>query len=656
MLKNKANRWFLIVMLLVFYPIRSQISMPNFFADNMVLQRDIPIPLWGNAGPYEKIEVQFHEQKKKVKANKAGKWILYLEPEKAGGPYMLSVKGKKTIQIKNVMIGEVWICSGQSNMEWTVRQSEGAKEVIAAADQFFIRHIKIDKEIKAIAQSNLRTTGWQICDSTTVGDFTGVGYFFAKKMYEELKVPIGLINASWGGTNIETWISRDGFEGSKEFKEMIALIPKIALDSLLKLKIDKEYKKIEKLQGFAFDENVDANLYKNVAFNDTSWPELYQPEPWENNTLPGFDGIVWLRKQVLLTADHLNENASLYLSKIDDEDITYVNGIQVGSSKAWDDERNYKIPKGILKEGINSIAVRVIDNGANGGIYGNSKDLKLVLGKVEFPLDGNWKYQIESVKARVSENDFPSLAFNAMINPLIPYAVKGVLWYQGESNESRAFQYNEAFPLLINDWRSKWRQGDMPFYFAQLASFGTKGNSNEGCAWAELREAQFNTLKLNNTAMVVTTDIGNPNDIHPRNKKDVGYRFAGLALNNLYGKNNVCNSPSYKAVQIKEDKVVVFFNDIADGLIATNGSDVKGFEIAANDGVFYAAKACIDKGTVVLRSEKVSNPVAVRFGWVGDASDNNLFNSAGLPAIPFRTDNWKTVTKGEKYKLENMKP
>lgn len=630
--------------------------MPNFFADNMVLQRDISIPIWGNAGPYENIEVQFHKQKKKVKANKAGKWTLYLEAEKAGGPYLLSVKAKKTIHIKNVMVGEVWICSGQSNMEWTVRQSEGAKEVIQTADNFFIRHIKIDKEIQTIPQGNLKTSGWQMCDSTTVGDFTGVGYFFAKKMYQELKVPIGLINASWGGTNVETWISRDGFEGSKEFKEMIALMPKIALDSLLKLKINKEYKKIEKLQGFAFNENVDANLYKDIDFNDASWSKLYQPEPWENNALPGFDGVVWLRKEVFLTVDHLSEIASLHLSKIDDEDIAYINGIQIGNSEGWDVERNYKIPKGILKEGKNSIAVRVVDNGANGGIYGDSKDLKLVLGNVELPLGGNWKYQIESVKARVNENDFPSLAFNAMINPLIPYAVKGVLWYQGESNEGRAFQYNKAFPLLINDWRSKWNQGDFPFYYVQLASFGTKGSSNEGCAWAELREAQFNALKLDNTSMVVTTDIGNPNDIHPRNKRDVGYRLAGLALNNLFGRNDVCNSPSYKAIEIKEGKVVVSFNDIADGLIAANDNDVKGFEIAANDGVFYSAKAYIKNNVVVVSSDRVSKPVAVRFGWVGDTSDNNLFNSVGLPAIPFRTDDWKTVTKGKKYKLEDMKP
>lgn len=475
-------------------------------------------------------------------------------------------------------------------------------------------------------------------------------------MYQELKVPIGLINASWGGTNIETWIGRDGFEGSKEFKEMISLMPKISLDSLLKLKIRKEYEKIEKLQGFAFDENLDANVYKNAAFNDASWPELYQPEPWESKTLSSFDGVVWLRKKVFLTADNLHENASLHLSKIDDEDIAFVNGIQIGNSEGWDVVRNYKIPKGILKEGENSIAVRVVDNGSNGGIYGDSKDLKLVLGNVVFPLDGNWKYQIESVKARVNENDFPSLTFNAMINPLIPYAVKGVLWYQGESNESRAFQYNEAFPLLINDWRSKWNQGDFPFYYVQLATFGTMGNSNEGCPWAELREAQFNTLKLRNTAMVVTTDIGNPNDIHPRNKQDVGYRLSGLALNNLYSKKNVCNSPSFKSIEIKESKVIVSFKDIADGLIATNGDDVKGFEIAAIDGVFYSAKAYIDNDAVVLSSQKVSSPVAVRFGWVGDASDNNLFNSAGLPAIPFRTDDWKTITKEEKYKLENMKP
>ena len=647
----------MLMLLFMSYGIKAQLLLPNFFSDNMVLQRNITIPVWGEASPNENVEVKFHNQTKKVKANKAGKWMVHLEPEKAGGPYVLVINGKKSIVIKNILIGEVWICSGQSNMEWVVKQSEGAKEAIAKAKNQFIRHIKIDKEIQTVPQSNLKTSGWQICDSTTVVDFTGVGYFFAQKMYQELKVPIGLINVSWGGTNIETWISKEGFESSDEFKKMIASMPKIALDSLLKLKIDTEYKKLEKLHAFGFDEKIDTKAYKNVDFNDASWPELYQPEPWESQTLQGFDGVVWLRKKVFLTADNCNENASLYLSKIDDEDITYVNGVQIGNSEGWDIERNYKIPKGILKEGENCIAVRVVDNGASGGIYGNTKDLKLLVGDAVFPLDGKWKFQIESVKAKINENDFPSLTFNAMINPLIPYAIKGVLWYQGESNESRAFQYNKAFPLLIKDWRSKWRQGDYPFYFVQLATFKTKGNSNEGCAWAELREAQFNTLKVKNTAMVVTTDIGNPDDIHPRNKRDVGYRFAGLALNNLYAKKNVCNSPSYKGIEIQENKVIVSFNDVADGLMTKDkDANVLGFEIAGQEGVFYSANAFIENDTAVISSEKVSNPEAVRFGWLGDASQNNLFNSEGLPAIPFRTDNWKTITKGEKYTLEHFEP
>lgn len=656
MLKIKRSKSYLFGLLLLSFYLQAQVSLPIFFADNMVLQRNVAIPVWGWASPNEKVEVQFHNQKKVVKANKEGKWTLSLNPENAGGPYLLAIKAKNKIQIKNVLVGEVWICSGQSNMEWNVGQSDHAKETIANAYNPFIRHIKIDKKIQAIPQNNLNTSGWQICDSTTVSNFTGAGYFFAKKMYDELKVPIGLINTSWGGTNIETWISRDGFENNEEFKQMIGSMPKISLDSLLALKMKKSYAKIEKMQGYAFDANAKTDRYKSNNFNDSSWLDLQQPSPWESQSLPGFDGVIWLRKKVVLSAEDLKSIAVLYLSKIDDEDITYVNGVEIGNSERWDEERIYKIADGILKLGENTIVVRVVDNGGGGGIYGDNKDLKLVLGNREIPLSGNWKFQIENIKANINENEFPSLTFNAMVNPLIPFAIKGVLWYQGESNEARAFQYKKAFPLLIKDWRTKWKQGDFPFYFVQLATFSTIGNSNEGCAWAELREAQTETLKVNNTGMVVTSDIGNPNNIHPTNKQDVGQRLASLALNNLYGKSNFCNGPSFKSIEIKGNKVVVSFNDIATGLTTTDKYGyVKGFEIAGKDQVFYYAKAYIENNTIILASDKVTNPVAVHFAWIGDASDANLFNSAGLPAVPFRTDNWKTVTKNEKYTLENLK-
>ncbi len=367
-----------------------------------------------------------------------------------------------------------------------------------------------------------------------------------------------------------------------------------------------------------------------------------------------FDDVVWLRKSITLSVDDTKKPAILELSKVDDEDITYVNGVKVGSTNRYDSNRKYTIPAGILKEGINIIAVRVTDNGGGGGIYGDAADLKLTLDKTIIPLSGKWKFQVESIKKSTNENSLPSLCYNAMINPLIPFAFKGVLWYQGESNAPRAYQYRTAFPLLIKDWRQKWNKPNFPFYFVQLATYKTSGNSNEGCDWAELREAQTLTLKVPNTGMAVTTDIGNPWDIHPGNKQDVGKRLAALALNNTYTIPTVCNGPMYKSIEISGNNIIVSFDNIGTGLSTPDKYGyIKGFEIAGKDEVFHYAKAFIQDNKVILSSEEVPNPIAVHFSWIGDASDSNLFNKEGFPAVPFRTDEWKTITKNQKYKIAN---
>ena len=650
------KHYFLLVALSCFsLSLHAQVILPEIFADNMVLQRNTPIPVWGWAVPNEKIEVRFNKQVKSIKADKNGKWMVKLDSENAGGPYELFIKSKNTISLKNVLVGEVWLCSGQSNMEWTVAQSYNAKKEISSANYPFIRHIKIPHSISSLPQNEIKADGWRVCDSTTVGVFTAVGYFFAKNLYDSIKVPIGLINDSWGGTNIETWISREAFESSNEFKEMIKGMPKINLDSIAKLKVQAIELRIEALQGIEF-KDINANLFKEVSFDDSKWPELNQPQLWEQQSIGELDGVVWLRKTFGLSDADSKKNAILELSEIDDYDITYVNGIKVGSTNQWDAKRKYPIPPGILKEGKNVIAVRVVDNGGGGGIYGDAADLKLKIDNSSVPLSGIWKFQVESVIRATNENSLPSLCYNAMINPLIPFAFQGVLWYQGESNAGRSYQYRIAFPLLINDWRQKWNRPDMPFYFVQLATYNNPGNSNEGCGWAELREAQAMTLQLPNTGMCVTTDIGNPWDIHPTNKQDVGKRLAALALNNINHKTMVCSGPTYESMEVNGNQIILSFDNIGSGLFTPDKYGyIKGFEIAGKDQVFYYARACIKGNTVVLLSEKVEDPIAVHFGWFGDASDCNLFNKEGFPAIPFRTDDWRTVTKDEIYKIEKLK-
>ncbi len=632
----------------------ANVTLPAIFADNMVLQRNIPISVWGHAAANEKIEIRFNKQVKSARADKYGRWTIKLDMEIAGGPFDLIIRGQNTIQFKNILVGDVWICSGQSNMEWNVGQSANAVEEIAGADFPLIRQVKIAKTVNSLPQDDFQTSGWMICDPSTVSAYTGVGYFFARQMYKELNIPIGIINDSWGGTNIETWIGREGFESSDEFKEMIAGVPVVNLDSMARLRIQAVAARVDLLQGAKVG-SVNPESFIMADFDDSKWPVMNQPLGWEQQALGELDGVVWLRKTIDLTTEQSRADAMLSLTKIDDDDITYVNNVKVGSTNQWDALRKYKIPAGVLRPGKNVIAVRVTDNGGGGGIYGNAADLKLVLGENSISLQGEWKYQVESIKKNTNENALPSLVFNTMVNPLIPYAFKGVLWYQGEANASRSYQYRMAFPLLIQNWRQRWGQGNFPFYFVQLATFRTSGNSNEGCGWAELREAQTLTLHVPNTGMCVTTDVGNPNDIHPVNKQTVGKRLAAIALRNLYDRQVVCNGPMYQSMEIKGNTIEITFSETGSGLMTPDKYGyLKGFEIAGADQVFYYAKAGISNNKVIVTCDKVPSPLAVRFGWIGDASDNNLFNQEGFPAVPFRTDDWKMITRDAKYVVEKM--
>ncbi len=635
-----------IIILLFFFVVKlstAAVSVPHFFSDNMVLQRDAKIPVWGFADPNEKVTVAFKNQIKTAVADASGNWNVILNEEKFGGPFEMKISGSNQIIIKNILIGDVWLCSGQSNMEWNLARVDGYQTELIEQNFPLIRHLKIERSINTLPQKNIEPTAWKIANASTIGDFSGVAYYFAKKMYGETKIPVGIINSSWGGTNVETWIPRDGFENSEDFKAMISKMPKISLDSLVKFSTASKIAALQKKHQINI-KDFNETSYLKSDFDDTKLPEIYQPKRWEDQGFDGLDGIVWLRKKVTLTPEDLSGNAQLFLSQIDDEDITYFNGNQIGTNNSYDAERVYTVPQNLLKAGENLIVVKIIDNGSGGGIWGEPEKLKLVTPKSSIPLTGNWKITVEKIFNRINENEFPSLAYNAMIAPLVPLKVKGFLWYQGESNEDRAVEYNKSFPLLINSWREKFGK-HLPFYYVQLATFETPGNSNEGSAWAELREAQTNTLKLQNTGMVVTTDIGNPKDIHPGNKKSVGERLANLALNNGQV------SPVFNDFKIQKNKISVGFKPSVNLKTSDNSAEVKGFEIAGNDRIFYPATAKIFKNRVEVYSDKVKNPVAVRFGWKGNASENNLFTENNLPVSPFRTDDFPLTTKEAKYKV-----
>nr|WP_315258092.1 sialate O-acetylesterase [uncultured Flavobacterium sp.] len=630
----------------------ANVRLPLLFSDGMVLQRNKPIPVWGLADVNEKIEVRFNKQIKTIQADKNGKWMIGLNAEKAGGPFELTITGNNKIVIKDVLVGEVWICSGQSNMEFQVYKTMNSQSEINDSNYPMIRHFGVAQDLSGTPKEDLKAGKWEVSSKETVGNFTAIGFYFAKKLYAELKIPIGIINTSWGGTNVETWTSRGAFQKSDEFKDMIANVPSVNMDAIFGTYKKTLLANIEKIQGF---EVSDANQdqFKNSDFKDSNWPEIKAPSLWENQQIGNIDGVVWMRKTIVLSAEQAKKEAVLYLSKIDDEDQTYLNGVLVGTSNIWEAKRVYKIPAGVLKEGTNVIAVKITDYSGGGGIYGDPADLKIDFKDEAVALDELWKFNVVNVKISVSPNSYPSLLYNAMVNPLIPYAFEGVLWYQGEANVWRANQYKKAFPLMITDWRTKWNQGNFPFYFVQLSTFDEfGGNSTKGSRWAELREAQTETLKVPNTGMAVTTDIGNAKDIHPTNKQDVAKRLASIALNNVYGKKQVCSGPMYKSMEVKGNQITVSFASIGGGLSTNDkNGNLKGFEIAGSDKVFYVAKAIIKDNKVIVSSESVSNPVAVHYGWADDDTDINLFNKENFPASPFRTDNWVMITANEKYSV-----
>jgi sialate O-acetylesterase len=635
----------------------AQVKLPAVFGNHMVLQRQQPIPVWGWAKPGEKISVSLNNKSATAKADKAGKWKVQLPAEEAGGPYTLTVKASNTIVLEDVLIGEVWLCSGQSNMEWNVAKSTNGKEEIAAANYPNIRHFKVGRNVAGLPQEDVTSVGWLPATPEHVGNFTGVGYFFAKHLQKELNVPIGLINSTWGGTHVETWTGREAFENDPEFSSMIKKYSSGYIDSI---KTEKEAS-FQKLKAAIEARKQKAGNVTDWAlpnYNATDWAKLKVPGFWEQQGLAGLDGVVWFRKEIQLTEAQAAA-ATLHLAMIDDNDVTWVNGAKVGETTGYNVERAYKIPAGLLKPGKNIIALRIDDPSGNGGISGKEEDIYLSFADgSKIPLAGQWLVNVEKVTnsgaaTAMGPNEYPTLLFNGMINPIIPYGIRGALWYQGESNTGRAFQYRKSFPLMINDWRKRWAQGDFPFYFVQLATFfaGSGGNKNSGNEWAELREAQTLTLSLPNTGMAVTTDIGNPKDIHPINKQDVGKRLALQALQKTYGRKNLLASgPVFEKATAKGNQMVVSFNHTGSGLTtADKYGYLYGFEVAGIDQQWHFARAWIVGNTVLVESDKVSSPVALRYNWTDNAEAGNLFNKEGLPAAPFRTDNWKRSTEGKRF-------
>lgn len=633
----------------------AQLQLPRIFSDSMVLQRNQPIKVWGWAKQGDRITVKFHNQQQQALANASGSWQAVLKPETAGGPYNLQVNN---IILKGILVGDIWVCSGQSNMEMPVKgwsSVYNADEEIAQANYPNIRLITVEKNVQGLPVDDLKGGKWETCNPQSVQPFSAVGYFFGRELYRQTKVPIGLINSSWGGTDIESWISRAGFKSDPYFNERIGQAPE---KSSADLTAEREKKTRAWIASLKIDAAEVAKLsqWKNTDYDDAAWPQIQVPDLWEHQQ-PGaqFDGIIWYRKEITLDETDAGKPAQLQLAMIDDNDETYVNGVKVGGINGYNVKRVYTVDASLLKKGKNVIAVRVEDTGGGGGIYGEPADCVFTIGDKKISLADTWKYQMQEARTNgngVGPNDYPSVLYNGMIHPFEQLAIKGVIWYQGENNAGRAIEYRKAMPLLIKDWRMRFKENNMPFYIVQLASFGaSNGNSEKGSTWAELREAQAMATTSPNTGMAVTIDIGDAADIHPRNKQDVGKRLAALALQKNYGFTKIVTSPQYKSMQVTGNEVVVQFISTGKGLMAKPGSTaIEGFEIAGADQRFYPAKAVIEGDKVKLSAPEVAQPVVARYAWMDDAGKANVFNKEGFPLAPFRTDNWKAITDEGHYK------
>jgi len=640
----------LVILLLCSLAGISQVTLPPLFNCNMVLQQGIPIPVWGWASPGEKVTVTLDKNVAVTLTGKNGKWRVNLPKMNYGGPYKMTVKGKNFRTIENIMIGEVWVCSGQSNMEFRVISAKNSASEIASANYPNIRFFTVKKRVSQKPQENLEEGEWWVCTPETVPDFSAVGYFFGRNLLDKLKVPIGLINTSWGGTVAETWTSAQTIENDPDLKDKLKELSGIDMAK------GKEKKMADILALLKEIPKKDQGLIDGVAvyadlnLDDTGWAEITPERVWEESGYVGIDGIAWYRKTIELTAEQAKAAKMISLGAIDDNDNTWINGTKIGSTKSHNEKRNYKIPANTLREGKNVISIRVEDNGGSGGLYGGTDDKYLQIADKKLSLSDKWKFKV--TEARIasldySPNDYPTLLYNGMINPIIPYGIRGAIWYQGESNASRARQYKRIFPEMIKDWRTKWNQGNFPFLFVQLANFKKSVKVPGESEWAELREAQTQTLQLENTGMATIIDAGDADDIHPTDKQVVGYRLSLAARKVAYGEALVYTGPTYKEMKIEKNRIYITFDHVGQGLKVNNRYGyINGFTVASGGGDFKWAKATlINENTVMVISEAVANPAEIRYGWADNPDDLNLYNTEGLPANPFRTDSRPGITK-----------
>ena len=640
--------WLSISILLFTLPNFAQLRLPKLVSDGMILQRDVKLNIWGWAKSNEAITIDFKGKTYHTVANAAGEWKIILPEQKAGGPFEMQVKsGKEKITLHDILIGDVWFASGQSNMELPMRRVAPIYEnEIKTSECTFIRQFFVPQRYNFKQPENDLPNGkWISADPETVLDFSAVAYFFARNIYEKYKIPVGIINASLGGSPIQSWMSE---EALKEFPSYYQEAQRFKNDDLIR---EIEQKDNERINGWysdlrKHDEGFQKDLPWFVPNIDTSdWLTMNIPGYWSNKYPEIQNGSVWFRKKVEIPSRLAGKPAKLILGRIVDADSVYLNGKFVGTTSYQYPPRRYEVPANLLREGENEIVVRVISNMGKGGFVPD-KLYALIIDNDTIDLSGEWKMKQGAKMQPLAGQTFvrwePVGLHNAMVAPVTPYRIKGFLWYQGEANADKPYEYRLLLPKLIENWRVEWNQGELPFLFVQLPNYGLPVSEPSESNWAVLRESQLMTLKkVPKTGIAVAIDLGEWNDIHPLRKKDVGNRLALLAQKIAYGEKNLVSSgPLYTSMEVKGNVIWIDFTEIGSGLIAKGNLPLKEFAIAGANKKFVWANAEIVGNSVKVWSDKIEKPVAVRYAWADNPENVNLYNKEGLPASPFRTDNW----------------
>ena len=675
-----CRRTWLLLAVLVVVAGCGEVRLAHVFGDHMVLQREAPVPVWGWAPAGETVTVGIDGQVHETVADEGGRWAVRLEPMAAGGPYTLTVRGPSDVTLRDVLVGDVWVCSGQSNMEWPLASAANGEAEVAAADHPRMRLLRVPRGLAADPQADCEAA-WTVCAPETAGEFSAVGYFFGRELAGHVGVPVGLIQSAYGGSPAEPWAPWAALAAHPDYVPVLDEVERLAARyEPMRKELQAEYEAAlaehEKV-GPAFLANLPVFLegleardrglaegWHRPEIDDAGWGEIAVPGFWQQagvEALAGVRGIVWFRARVDVPAAWAGRDLILSLGAIDDADVTYFGGREVGrvgyeTPRHWAYHRRYVVPGEAVRAGANVVAVRVTDLGGSGGLVGPASEMYVAPLSASLADAGSlpevWRWRVgwtpepgeiprkpRAPADPAAGHRSPSAMYNAMIAPLVPYAMRGVIWYQGESNVTRAGDYRDLFTLLIGGWRGAWGQGEFPFLFVQLASLGPPPIQPQDHGWARLREAQVGALAVANTGMAVAIDVGDADDIHPRDKQTVGRRLALAARKVAYGEDVVHSGPVYEGMEVAGGRVRVHFRHVGGGLVARGGA-IRQFAIAGADRQFVWAEARVEGETVVVWSDAVPAPVAVRYGWAQNPEGCNLYNREGLPASPFRTDDW----------------